>query len=113
MKNSTLVSLVNYLNSVSNLPADVAVARDDLNAEYSKKEEKAQANREAYADAHDTVMNVLSDKPLTVQEIFEACADELPEGFSRSKIQYAVRELWGKEVVKHDNGKNPYTYTKA
>ena len=113
MKNSTLNTIANYLNSLTNLPEEVAVARDEVNAERNKNIEKAQANREAYAAAHDTVMNVLSDKPMTVQEIFDACADELPEGFSKSKIQYGLLNYWKDEVQKHENAKSANQYTKA
>lgn len=111
MKKNTLRSIVAFLNgeNISNL----AEVKADLEAELAKGEEKAQANRELYAVAHDVVMGYIGATPLTVAEIYEACANELPEGFSKSKIQYAVRELWASELVKHENGKNPFTYSRA
>ena len=111
MKKNTMKSLVAYLNGET--VTNIAEIKAELEAELAKGEEKAQANRELYATAHDVVLAHIGSEPLTVADIYDACADELPEGFSKSKIQYAVRELWGAELVKHENGKNPFTYTRA
>lgn len=111
MKKSTLSALVAYLNA--NPIAELADATADLNAEFEKNEAKAQANRDLYESAHDAVMTAITDTPRTVTEIFEACKDSLPVGFSRSKLQYAIREYWGSEVDRHENGKEAYTYTKV
>lgn len=111
MKKSTMKSLVAYLNG-QNVP-EIAEIKAELEAELAKGEAKAQANREAYAVAHDVVMNVMSSALMTVQEIFDACADELPEGFSKSKIQYALLNYWNDEVVKVENAKGANQYRKA
>ena len=109
MKKNTMTAIANYIKNIPELANEYA----ELSAELAKGEAKAQANRELYAVAHDVVMSCVGSTPMTVSEIYDACADELPEGFSKSKIQYAVRELWGAELVKHENGKNPFTYTRA
>ena len=104
-----MTTIAAYIKNVPELANEYA----ELQAELDKNAAKAQANRDLYATAHDVVMAHLTDTPVTVAELFAACEDELPEGFSKSKIQYAVRELWGAEVVKHENGKKAFTYTRA
>lgn len=110
MKKSTLSALVAYLNA--NPIAELADATADLNAEFEKNEAKAEANRALYASAYAPVMAVIDSTPKTVTEIFDACESALPAGFSKSKLQYAIREYWAGAVERHENGKEAYTYTK-
>ena len=81
-------------------------------AEARKDEQKAAKNAE-YAEAHDVIMGVIADAvgPVTIAEIYEACKDELPEGFTKNKISYALRVYWSDEVVKTEGKVN--TYAKA
>lgn len=109
MKKNTMTTIANYIKNVPELATEYA----ELAAELSKNEAKAQANRELYIAAHDVVMAHLTDTPVTVADLFTACEGELPEGFSRSKIQYALLNYWDDEVVKHENGKKAFTYTRA
>lgn len=112
MKKSTLITLTDYFKG-TDVPAELVDAVADLNAERAKNEEKAQANRSLYASAYEPVMAVLDSTPKTVAEIFDACKPALPADFSKSKLQYAIREYWNADVVRHENGKDAYTYTKA
>lgn len=111
MTKNSMMTLVNFL-STNDIP-ELATVKEEILAQYAKNEEKAQANRDLYTQAHDIVMRVVDATPRTVAEIYEACADELPEGFSKSKVQYAIRALWGNEVVKIENAKGANQYTKA
>lgn len=99
MKKSTLKSLVSYLNgeTITNLDE----IKGELEAELARGEEKAAANRAMYAEAHDVVINAMGyvDHAMTLAEIVEACGDELPEGFTKSKLQYALLNYWTTEVV--------------
>ena len=104
-------SLVSYLNGETVTNIDEIKA--ELEAELAKGEAKAQANRDLYASAHDVVMNAITAEPQTVSEIYEACKDELPEGFSKSKVQYAILNYWTAEVVKVENPKGANQYRKA
>ena len=85
--------------------------RDEIEAELSKGAEKAQANRDLYASAHDIVMNGLrvAGQPVTIGELYDEIADELPEGFSKGKVQYAITRLWADEVVKTEGKVNTYS----
>ena len=113
MTKTTLLTVAAILNALTLTSENEVAARDAVNAEIAKGEAKAQVNRDLYASAHEVVFGVICDTPMTVAEIYEACADELPEGFSKSKVQWGLSNQWKDEVVKHDNGKKPYTYTKA
>lgn len=106
MTKNMMKSLVAYLNGET--VADIAEIKANLEAELAKGEAKAQANRELYATAHDVVIGALSDKPVTLAELWETVKDTVPEGMSKSKVQYALRELWAAEVVKIEGKVNEY-----
>ena len=108
MKKSTMQSLVSYLDGevVTNLDE----IRAELVAELTKGEAKAQANRDLYAQAHDVVMSGLAQAtaPVTIGELYESIKGELPEGFSKGKVQYAITRLWADEVEKTEGKVNTY-----
>ena len=110
MKKNTIETMVSYLNGEA---VDTAALRDELTNELNRLNAKASANREAYALAHDVVLGVMSEQPMTVKEIATACGDALPEGFSPSKIQYALLNYWADEVVKVENAKSANQYRLA
>ena len=104
MKKNTLRVIANYIRNIPELANESA----ELDAEIAKDESKVQANRELYANAHDVAMAVLTDKPMTIAEWFAACEDKMPNGFTKSKMQYAVHEYWAPEVVKIEGKVNEY-----
>lgn len=107
MKKASLQSLVSYLNgeAVDNIDEIKA----EIEAELAKGAEKAQANRDLYAQAKEIVLGALSDTPATIAEIYAEVENALPEGFSKGKVQYALTRLWADEVVKHEGKTNTYT----
>lgn len=109
MKKNTMTAIANYIKNVPELSNEYA----ELAAELAKGEAKAQANRELYEAAHDVIFKYITDAPRTVAEIIKACGDELPEGFSRSKAQYALSNYWSSEVVKIENPKGANEYRRA
>ena len=100
-------SIVNYIDT--NAIAELADVRAELVAELSKGEAKAQANRDLYASAKDVVLGALSETPVTIGELYDEIADELPEGMTKSKMQYAITRLWVDEVNKIEGKVNTYT----
>ena len=110
MKKVSLQSLVSFIDSID-APQNVKDIRDEIVAELSKGEAKAQANRDLYAQAHDIVMDGLrmASNPVTIGELYESIANELPEGFSKGKVQYAITRLWADEVVKTEGKVNTYS----
>ena len=108
MKKASLRALVDYI--VDNDVNELSEIKDEIVAELSKGEAKAQANRDLYEQAHDVVMNGLrmATEPVTIGELYDEIADELPEGFSKGKVQYAITRLWADEVVKTEGKTNSY-----
>ena len=114
MKKSTMQFLVSLLNDVINDGSDdeaIIEARDEMVTELNKGAEKAQANRDLYASAHDVIIGTLADAiaPITMAELWEAVEDNLPEGMTKGKVQYAVTRLWSDEIVKTEGKVNTYS----
>lgn len=93
-------SLVNYFAFQNDLPSDVAGAVDELKAELNKNAEKAAANRALYEQTREIVLGAIAEKPMTIAEIWDAVKGEVPEGMTKSKVQYALREYWASDVEK-------------
>ena len=109
MKKSLMESLFNIINNGAVITDEV---KTDFNAEYDRTTEKSRANRIMYEAAKDVAAAVLTDTPMTAKEVF-AATDEWPENMTANKVQYALNNYWEGDISeRHDNGKNPYTYTK-
>ena len=109
MKKSTMIALVNYLNgaTIDNL----AEIKSELEAELNRNAEKAAANRELYESAKSVIFEGfrVAGAPITIAELYEEIKGNLPQGFSKSKVQYAVTRLWSDEIVKTEGKTNTYT----
>ena len=101
---NTILSLIADMTS-----ADAELVRSELTAELNKGAEKAQANRELYELAKDIVLNALSSTPVTLAELYDEIKSELPEGFTKNKVQYALSHYWENEVVKTEGKVNTYS----
>ena len=108
MKKSTMMSLVSYLNGATIDNLDEIKA--ELEAELNKGAEKAAKNRELYDAAKEVVFEGFRviGSPTTIAELYEEIKDELPEGFGKSKVQYAVTRLWSDEITKVEGKVNAY-----
>ena len=102
----TLATLTTDESLLTELKAEIERAEK---ADARKADAKA-AKLNEYAAAHDVVIGTLADAvaPVTVAELFEACEGELPEGFSKNKISYALRTYWADEVIKTEGKVNTY-----
>ena len=104
-----MIALVSFLNgaTVDNLDEIKA----ELEAELNRNAEKAAANRELYDAAKSVIFEGfrVAGTPITIAELYEEIKDELPDGFSKSKVQYAVTRLWTDEVTKVEGKTNSYT----
>jgi hypothetical protein len=109
MKKVSLQSLVSFIDSID-APQDIKEIRDEIANELAKGAEKAQANRDLYAQAHDVVINALAvaTAPVTMAELYEAVEGDLPEGMTKGKVQYAITRLWSDEIVKTEGKVNAY-----
>lgn len=110
MKKSTLEAIRNYLNGDNTV--DLSILKQEVDNEWERTTAKSRANADLYAAAVPIVEKVLSDTPMTARQIHDACYKELPEGFTANKVSYIMRNQLADKVEKHDNGKNPLTYTR-
>ena len=108
MKKLSLVAIKNAL--VGYGYADVEIL-SELDKEINKGAEAKAKNAEAYEALHDVIMGALSAVPVTVAELWESIEDEVPEGTTKGKVQYALTHLWQDEIVKIAG--KPNTYRKA
>ena len=107
MKKATLSAIYETLKTMDYDPEILSEIETELN----RGAEKAQANRDLYASAHDIVIEALrtASAPVTIGELYEAIATELPEGMTKGKVQYAVTRLWVDEIVKTEGKVNSYS----
>ena len=109
MKKSVFQQIVNLVNG---LPVeDMESLRDAVNTEWQSLSDKRTMKNAEYETAKPIVFNTIAQatSPITISEIYEGCRDSLPEGFTRGKIQYAMRELWKDEIVRHDGKVGTYS----
>ena len=108
MKKATMNSILSLIATIDTPEADEV--RAELTAELAKGAEKAQANRDLYASAHNVVINALASAsaPVTMSELWEAVDGDLPDGMTKGKVQYAVTRLWSDEIVKTEGKVNTY-----
>ena len=108
MKKATMNTILSLIATIDTPEAEAT--RAELKAELNRGAEKADANRKLYDSARDIVLNVIPEAtPVTVAEIFEAVESELPSGFTKAKVQYALGHYWNDDVVKHEGKVNSYT----
>ena len=105
MKKATLSTIYDALKSIDFDPEVLAEVEKELNRGEAEKAK----NAELYEQAKAIVLGALSDKPATISEIYDEVADELPEGFTKGKVQYAITRLWADEVVKTEGKVNSYS----
>ena len=109
MTKNMLTSLVAYLNGET--VDNIAEIKEALEAELNRGAEKAQKNRELYESAKEVIFEGMrvAGTPVTIAELYEEIKDELPEGFGKSKVQYAVTRLWSDEIAKTEGNVNSYS----
>ena len=106
MKKTSLQSLVSYLNGET--VDNIAEIKAEIEAELAKGDARKAKTAQGYDEAHDVIVNALGDTPVTCGELYDAIKDELPEGFGKGKVQWALTNLWGDEIVKIEGKPNTY-----
>ena len=109
MKKNTMIAIAAALSNVNFENKDAILA--ELNADINRGAEQKAVKAAEYAAVHDVVIGALSETPVTIAELYDAVRADLPDGFSKGKVQYAVTRLWTDEVVKIEG--NPNTYKAA
>ena len=106
MKKASLEAIRDYLTEQGALTE----VRDEIVAELAKGAEKAEANRALYAEAHDVIIGVLAGltAPATIADIYAEAENDLPDGMTKGKVQYAITRLWADEIVRTEGKVNTY-----
>ena len=105
MKKATLSAIYSALKGID-FDADMLA---EVEKELTKGDAEKAKNAELYEQAKAIVLGALSDTPVTIGELYDEIASELPEGFSKGKVQYAITRLWADEVVKTEGKVNTYS----
>ncbi len=108
MKKATMNTILSLIATIDTPEADAV--RAELTAELNKGAEVKAQNAELYEAAKAVVMGelALADKAVTISELYEAVEGNLPEGFTKGKLQYAVTRLWKDEIVRIEGKVNTY-----
>lgn len=113
MKKATLQFIATYLSENTQYADEIEKSALDaalleINAELNKGEAQKAKNAEAYDALHDVIVDNLSGTPVTCGELWDAIKDDVPEGTTKGKVQYALTHLWQDEIVKIDGKPNSY-----
>ena len=83
---------------------------DELTKEINRGAEVKARKASEYDAAKPFVFDAIrvAGVPVTVAEIYEHCQSTLPEGFTKSRVQYGLTHQWADEVVKTEGKVNSY-----
>lgn len=89
---------------------DNAEVMADLEKEINRGAEAKARKANEYDVAKEIVFATLrsTGKPMTVAEIFADCESDLPEGFSKARVQYGLTHQWADEILKVEGKVNSY-----
>jgi len=105
MKNTTYATVYAFLTAKGFDNAEILA---EFEKEINRNAEAKQAKDTLYAEAKPIVLGAM-DAPATITEIFEAVENELPEGFTKGNLQYAITRLWKDEIDKTEGKVNTYS----
>ena len=116
MKKATLQFIAAYLSENTQYADDneksaLESALTEVNAELNKGQAQKDKNAKAYESIHSLIVDTLSDTPVTCGEVWESIKDDVPDGITKGKVQYALTHLWQDEIVKIEG--KPNTYRRA
>ena len=96
MKKATMNTILTLIATIDTPEADAV--RAELNAELNKGAAVKAQNAEVYEVAKAVVMDELGETPVTIGELYDAVKEQLPAGFTKGKLQYAMTRLWKDEL---------------
>ena len=105
MKKATYIAIKTALTNFGYSDADILA---EIDKEINRGEEKKAANAKAYEGVHDLIVGNLTNTPCTCAELYDAIKDQLPSGFERGKVQYALTHRGEDEIVKIEGSPNTY-----
>ena len=105
MKNTSYASIYSFLTANGYSNKEVLA---DLEKELNRNVEAKQAKDALYEKAKAVVLAAM-DAPASITEIYDGIAKDLPEGFTKGMMQYAITRLWKDEIVKTEGKTNLYS----
>lgn len=111
MKKIHLTAILDILDGVSYSDEMVAELKDEISKELNKGQAQKDKHAEAYESIHSLIVDTLSDTPVTCGELWESIEENVPDGITKGKVQYALSHLWQDEIVKIEG--KPNTYRRA
>jgi len=105
MKNTTYATVYSFLTANGFDNAEILA---EFEKEINRNAVAKQAKETLYAEAKPIVLGVM-DAPATITEIFEAVEGDLPDGFTKGNLQYAITRLWKDEIEKTEGKVNTYS----
>ena len=106
MKKATLSTIYSALLDSGYESTDPIM--EEISKELNRGEAQKAKNAEAYDALHDYIIGELTDAPCTVAELWDVIKDDVPEGVTKGKVQYALTHLWSDEIVKVEGKPNGY-----
>lgn len=106
MKNSTINTIANILSTIDFEGKDAIMS--ELNATLNRNADARAAKRAEYDAVKDVILGALSDTPVTISELYDVIKADLPENFTRGRVQYAIVEVFKDEVEKISGSPNTY-----
>ena len=104
MKNTTYATVYAFLTANGFDNAEILA---EFEKEINRNAEAKQAKDALYAQAKDIVLKAM-DAPATISEIFDSVENDLPDGFTKGMMQYAVTRVWKDEIDKTEGKVNTY-----
>lgn len=106
MTKNTMNTILSLIATIDTPEAETV--RNELTAELNNGAERKAQTAELYETVKPIVFGALSETPVTISELFTEIEGALPEGFTKSKLQYAITRLWKDEVTKVEGKVNSY-----
>lgn len=104
MKKTSLTAIYTALKD-TDFDAEIL---NELEKEINRGEIEKAKNAELYDEAKAVVFGALSTTPVTISELYDEIANDLPVGFTKGKVQYAITRLWKDEIAKVEGKVNGY-----
>ena len=106
MKKNTLSTIYSALLDFGYESTDPIM--EEISKEMNRGADARAAKRAEYDAVKDVILGALSDTPVTISELYDSIKADLPENFTRGRVQYAIVEVFKDEVEKISGSPNTY-----
>ena len=109
MKKATLSTVVALLSDLDFDNKEELM--NELYTDLNRGAEEKAAKAAEYEAAHDAVIEAIrvAGVPVSVADIFAEAKNSLPDGFTKNKVSYGLRNYWKDEVMVESGKVNLYS----